>query len=582
MSSDFGLSKHFTFGVCETQAVGTPYTVAPEVIKGSYDEKCDIWAIGVIAYLLLSGETPFGGVDGEDLMQVRSNILRGSLKFEPAEVWNNVSEFGKDFVRSALNLDPSSRPTAKQAQRHDWLQTYSKLPKDDPGSKLNPHVVNALVAFKEYSDMRKLLCEVVSFTLLPEQINDLRVEFEKIDNGKGEISLTDLKMVLLESARSVGGMSEREVEDVFNALRVRKTEPKIHWHEFIAAGLSQCKIDERNLKLAFDRIDTDRKGFITFDNVMNLVGDASENKGELKLMWMESAKHVQGDLDRITVDDFLLIMKGQALGEQSESFRTDKRRSIRPLDIVIEGETSPQISRMTTDFGVFDTASSALNDHLMPHLTLGDAADSDVAIMPRRGLTVDTAAPGSTDMRSYMKLRSRSLEHNKTKYFEGVDEDAEDDDDELPQRPSVLLPPWSKKAIETVRGDETKTSLMVNRAMYRAHRELRLAVMECSKRFEENRRRRELEAKVQDLGQGQHPGPAIGLVMRRGYRNANGLDGSTWQESDDVELEQRIAENDALKKSAERDALLHASVRSGRPRTRTKTVSDMTGMFGPP
>ena len=43
---DFGLSKHFTFGEVHHEAVGTPYTVAPEVIRGSYDEKCDVWAIG--------------------------------------------------------------------------------------------------------------------------------------------------------------------------------------------------------------------------------------------------------------------------------------------------------------------------------------------------------------------------------------------------------------------------------------------------------------------------------------------------------------------------------------------------------
>lgn len=43
---DFGLSKHFTFGEVQHEAVGTPYTVAPEVIKGSYDERCDVWAIG--------------------------------------------------------------------------------------------------------------------------------------------------------------------------------------------------------------------------------------------------------------------------------------------------------------------------------------------------------------------------------------------------------------------------------------------------------------------------------------------------------------------------------------------------------
>ena len=50
---DFGLSKHFKYGEVLHEAVGTPYTVAPEVIRGTYDERCDVWAIGVITYLLL-------------------------------------------------------------------------------------------------------------------------------------------------------------------------------------------------------------------------------------------------------------------------------------------------------------------------------------------------------------------------------------------------------------------------------------------------------------------------------------------------------------------------------------------------
>lgn len=58
---DFGLSKFFRYGEVQHEAVGTPYTVAPEVIRGSYDERCDIWAIGVITFLLLSGDPPFGG-----------------------------------------------------------------------------------------------------------------------------------------------------------------------------------------------------------------------------------------------------------------------------------------------------------------------------------------------------------------------------------------------------------------------------------------------------------------------------------------------------------------------------------------
>lgn len=261
---DFGLSKHFRYGEVQHEAVGTPYTVAPEVIRGSYDERCDIWAIGVISFLLLSGDPPFGGCGGpEPLMQVRANILNGSFQFEPKDVWDNVSDLARDFICEMLVTDPKQRPTARQAQRHEWLQKWASRSRTGNDNVLNPNVVKALVNFKEFSDMRKLLCEVLSFTLLPDQIKELRREFEKMDtDGSGEISLAALKQVLVTNAGagSLGALTEEEVEDIFNAMRVRKTETRIHWHEFIAAGLSQCQVDDRNLRLAFDRLDSDHKG----------------------------------------------------------------------------------------------------------------------------------------------------------------------------------------------------------------------------------------------------------------------------------------------------------------------------------
>lgn len=113
--------------------------------------------------------------------------------------------------------------------------------------------------------MQKILSEVLSFTLLPEQIVDLRAEFEKIDtDGDGEISLQSLKKVLMENAEagSLGALTEQEIEDIFDAIRIRKSDPTIRWHEFLAAGLSQAKIDDRNLRLAFDRLDAERKGYV--------------------------------------------------------------------------------------------------------------------------------------------------------------------------------------------------------------------------------------------------------------------------------------------------------------------------------
>ena len=305
---DFGLSKHFTFGEVHHEAVGTPYTVAPEVIRGSYDERCDVWAIGenlkrerdlrlvysfsllpllrslirllppnrtgVITYLLLSGEPPFGGCGGpEPLMQVRDNILNGDFRFEPREIWRTVSQDAKDFITRLLVVDPLDRPTAQVAQELKWLKKWSTKERCENGedSMIDPSVVRALVGFKEYSDMRKLLCEVLSFTLLPDQIQDLRKEFEKYDQeGTGEITLSTLKKVLIGNAStgSLGGLTEAEVVDIFNAMRVRKGETSIRWHDFIAAGMSQCQVDDRNLRLAFGRLDQENKGYISFENVM--------------------------------------------------------------------------------------------------------------------------------------------------------------------------------------------------------------------------------------------------------------------------------------------------------------------------
>lgn len=219
-------------------------------------------AMGVITYLLLSGETPFGGLDGENMQLVKSNIIRAQVSFKPADVWDRVSEVGKQFTKTLLNQDPTMRPTAKEAQRCEWIQVWAKKDADE-GNELNPKTVGALLEFKQASDLQKLLSEVLSFTLLPEQIVDLRKEFEKMDvHGDGEITLGSLKRVLVQNAEvgALGGLTEEEVEDIFDSLRVRKSEPKIRWHEFVAASLSQEHYDDRNLRLAFGRLDSQRKG----------------------------------------------------------------------------------------------------------------------------------------------------------------------------------------------------------------------------------------------------------------------------------------------------------------------------------
>ena len=307
LCADFGLSKHFDRGEIQHDVVGTPYTVAPEVIQGHYDEKCDLWAIGVVAFLVLSGEAPFGDAESP-VAELKKNILEGRYHWEPAEIWDTVSPQAKDFVQRLLVTDPELRPTAAEAQNHPWIRAYHNSTIE--GAIIDPAIVKSLVSFKELTLTERLVCEVISFTLLPSQISDIRIEFDKFDtHGLGEISLDCFKRVLL-SPQQKSGLSEGDVWEMFCALKMGKSAERVHWHEAVAACLRHCNVDDRNLRLAFDRLDQDHNGFITFENVVQLVArDADDETDALMKAWEDSVKEFQCAHSRFGFDDFCRVAR---------------------------------------------------------------------------------------------------------------------------------------------------------------------------------------------------------------------------------------------------------------------------------
>jgi serine/threonine protein kinase len=115
---DFGLSTHFTPGHKLSRVVGSSYYIAPEVLKKSYTEACDLWSLGVIVYMLLSGAPPFFGSSEE---AIKASILSGVYSF-PQELFGDVSEEAMAFVSCLLSYDEDKRYTAQQALNHPWLE----------------------------------------------------------------------------------------------------------------------------------------------------------------------------------------------------------------------------------------------------------------------------------------------------------------------------------------------------------------------------------------------------------------------------------------------------------------------------
>lgn len=115
---DFGTAMFYSPDVELEETLGTPYYVAPEVLMGNYTEKCDVWSIGVILYVLLSGTAPFDGKTDEEIL---GSVKRGKLEFR-SKVWIDVSNLAKDLIKKLLTYNPSKRPSAAEAFKHSWIQ----------------------------------------------------------------------------------------------------------------------------------------------------------------------------------------------------------------------------------------------------------------------------------------------------------------------------------------------------------------------------------------------------------------------------------------------------------------------------
>ncbi|CAM9591447.1 unnamed protein product [Discosporangium mesarthrocarpum] len=262
---DFGLSKHFSEDQHMQQAVGSTYYVAPEVLMGSYGPKCDMWSMGVIAYMMVSGAPPFWG-NGDS--QVRAKIVRAEYDM-PDIHFRHISLECKNFISCLLNADVDKRLTAEEALVHPWLHSKPKCNSTYISSKLMPkgEILGALQHFSSFSRFRKLILEICAHNMAPRNMVGLRETFEMIDqDNSGTISLKEL------TSHLKNHISGPEAKALFDSVNIDKS-AEINYNEFIAATMwTRIHLDEEKLHEAFEDLDQDGKGFLTAEGIKRVAG----------------------------------------------------------------------------------------------------------------------------------------------------------------------------------------------------------------------------------------------------------------------------------------------------------------------
>eukprot|EP00916_Digyalum_oweni_P006254 GHVL01010808.1.p1 GENE.GHVL01010808.1~~GHVL01010808.1.p1 ORF type:complete len:236 (+),score=27.34 GHVL01010808.1:427-1134(+) len=172
---DFGFAKYHP----ETSkkmnfSCGSLTYASPDTLSGSYTNACDMWSLGVIVYMLLSGHPPFYG----NPANVIKDIKKGRFSMQSG-IWKNISLKAKDFISKLIEPDPKKRLTARDALQHNWLT--ERIP---TRSRVTPEIIQCMREYATGSHMKRAALTMVALSLPTHQLTGLTELFSTFDSQK--------------------------------------------------------------------------------------------------------------------------------------------------------------------------------------------------------------------------------------------------------------------------------------------------------------------------------------------------------------------------------------------------------------
>ena len=289
---DFGLSafRHSDFMKIR---VGTAYYIAPEVIKGKYNEKCDIWSAGVILYILLSGSPPFNGPNDNEIY---AKISKMKYTF-PEKKWKNISKEAIDLIKSML-CEEEKRPSAMTVLENPWFTKVDSQPE----KPLENFDARTLVNYINVNRLKKVVLTFIATRLKDNEVEKSRKIFEGFDKNKdGTITFEEWKTGLI----LLNIVEEKKITELFNSIDTDMS-GRIDYTEFLAATMEQkMYLKEKRLFEAFKAFDKDNSGKITKSEIMKLLKLEEESNEKIAELIKDIDTNGDGEID---YNEFLNMM----------------------------------------------------------------------------------------------------------------------------------------------------------------------------------------------------------------------------------------------------------------------------------
>lgn len=305
---DFGLSKKFPKnGKNLSSVVGSPYYVAPEVLEGDYNLKCDVWSIGVITYVLLCGSPPFYDTDKTELY---FKICNDKPNFDSA-IWKSISFDAIEFIVSLLQKDPKLRPKTNKLLNFDWFKNMLNIEEEIASGQIDTQVLRHLKSFIKPNKFMKSVLKYIVKELKSYEIEKIKNAFILLDKeNTGAINFNQLQ-----KAFKLNGfnLNDEELKDILINCTggTRGFSEKINYSAFITAAIDKKNILTKNiLRETFNHFDTDKSGSINLKDFHIALKRSGKYKKESDIEKIFEEINLKKDAE-IKFEDFCSLLQNQ-------------------------------------------------------------------------------------------------------------------------------------------------------------------------------------------------------------------------------------------------------------------------------
>ncbi len=260
-----------------TGIVGTAYYCSPEVVKEKYDFESDEWACGVMMYILLSNVAPFPGDNEEEIFD---NILSKEINVDIPEL-KSISNNCKDLIKKLCNKNPKQRIKSEEALNHPFFKTginFSNLLKgvyveNTKELKKIFRNKNSNLFGKKFtnSKFKEMVIAYIGLNF-PDKVEAQKARkiFLEISGGNKHFLITKETFVS-RFEKAFKNLTKEEIENLFNSLDQNET-GNIEYEELIRALSDRDKLlSNKNLGEAFKFFDKDNNGFITWNEIAEII-----------------------------------------------------------------------------------------------------------------------------------------------------------------------------------------------------------------------------------------------------------------------------------------------------------------------